>query len=84
MAWTRITDDPATLPPIGEIVFLCNGAMGWQGKRIAIEGRVYWQECYGSTDWWRDSWECHDMDSAEYEATHWHPLPALPESEGTE
>jgi len=71
--WTRITDDPATLPP----PFIEGGKCS--------DDLIVARFCLGG--WYMDvahydfinGWEKTSRNDSV--VTHWHPLPALPESE---
>jgi len=72
--WTKITDDPATLPPLTE--------SGYSGDVLVVvdddgERYVDFGGYYIRRGWVFDNQKVHSGGAI----THWHPLPALPESE---
>ncbi len=84
--WLKITDDPTTLPPIGEPVFtsFCDS------KNIVIlmrtevleDDEINWvwerpSEPYYQPD--KKTWSAWDTEwDDDYNPTHWHPFPKDP------
>lgn len=80
MTWTRITDDPATLPPMCQVVVAAfpDGNAGFFSREATEDGTWLWARCYDV--WFYASRGCWNSDDAEQDSDHqsicmWHPLP---------
>jgi hypothetical protein len=72
------------LPEIGEAVFLIDPAYGPMiGARGWAEDGWLWGTSSGAV--WHNGqrWDCDCHQDADYQPTHWHALPALPNSKIT-
>lgn len=76
-SWTKITEDPATLPPLGEIVWLYGKGI-WVGSRDDGPEGFEWTNTYGHFWYNGQKWDGDCEADDEYQPTHWMPLPKLP------
>ena len=77
--WNIIGRDPATLPPLGQMVWLYEAGRGpWIGSRDDVDGEGWlWSDTGGRI--WHDGvkWD-GEGEQDDYHPTHWLPLPEPP------
>lgn len=86
--WHKITDDPATLPPLDVPVFAAGGSL--RGPCILVRSGVYdengdpawaWCDCYGEPYWDKGKKQWAVWDSTwddDYQPEYWHAFPTEP------
>jgi hypothetical protein len=75
-SWRKITEDPESLPPMGEIVWLCEQGRGiWVGSREDDADGWLWGNTYGN--YWHNGqkWDGDCEQDDDYRPTHWMRLP---------